>query len=247
VGRSERTRIAVLSDVHGSLAALEAVAEDIDRQAPDLVLHVGDLVVNGPMPAEVVDFVQGRGWHGVLGNTDEILWNPAELERQVARAPKLHRLLHVLFDETGPATRELLGEERIDWLRLLPLELREADLFLLHAGPGDLWRAPMPDAPDDALLETYGPLGAKLVVYGHIHRPFVRRLPGLTIANSGSVGQPYDGDWRASYLLIDGGVPTVRRVEYDLDRELADLSQSGYPRGSWLAQMRRSGAPLPVA
>ena len=69
-----------------------------------------------------------------------------------------------------------------------------------------------------------------------------------TIANSGSVGQPYDGDWRrASYLLVDGGVPTVRRVEYDLDRELADLARSGYPRGSWLAQMRRSGASLPVA
>jgi putative phosphoesterase len=247
MARPEGTRIAVLSDVHGSLAALEAVAADIDRQAPDLVLHVGDLVVNGPMPAEVVDFVRDRGWRGVLGNTDEILWTPAELQRQVARAPKLHDLLHVLFDETGPATRELLGEARLEWLRLLPLELREADLLLLHASPGDLWRAPMPDATDAVLLETYGPLGARLVVYGHIHRPFVRRLPGHTIANSGSVGQPYDGDWRASYLLIDGGVPTVRRVEYDLDRELADLARSGYPRASWLAAMRRSGSPLPVA
>jgi putative phosphoesterase len=247
VSRPERTRIAVLSDIHGSLAALEAVAADIDRQAPDLVLHVGDLVVNGPMPAEVVDLVRDRGWRGVLGNTDEILWTPGELQRQVARAPKLHDLLHVLFDETGPATRELLGEKRTEWLRLLPLELREVDLLLLHASPGDPWRAPMPDATDDALFETYGPLGAELVVYGHIHRPFVRRLPGLTVANSGSVGQPYDGDWRASYLLIDGGVATVRRVEYDLDRELADLARSGYPRASWLARMRRSGRPLPVA
>ena len=73
-------------------------------------------------------------------------------------------------------TREQLGEERIEWLRRLPAEHHEDDLAgLVHASPGDLWRAPSPDADDDELFETYGPpLSAAIAVYGHIHRPYVR-------------------------------------------------------------------------
>jgi len=71
------TRIAVVSDIHGSLAALDAVAEDIALQGPDLVVHGGDLVLNGPGPADVVDRIRELGWPGVMGNTDEMLWNRA--------------------------------------------------------------------------------------------------------------------------------------------------------------------------
>ena len=79
------------------------------------------------------------------------------------------------------------------------------------------------------------------------HRPYVRRLPGLTVCNSGSAGLPFDGDWRASYLLIDppsrgaGGAVEIRRVEYDLERELAELTASGYPDAERLAAIRRTG------
>jgi predicted phosphodiesterase len=79
---------------------------------------------------------------------------------------------------------------------------------------------PMPDAPDGTLVDTYGGRGASLVAYGHIHRPYVRRLPACTVMNSWSVGLPYDGDWRASYLLLEDGVPSIRRVAYDLERAL---------------------------
>src|ERR687885_1381590 len=95
----------------------------------------------------------------------------------------------------------------------LPLESRQGSLLLLHATPGDLWRAPAPDASEDELAGTYGDLDAGLVVYGHIHRPFVRRVDGLTVANSGSVGWPFDGDARAAYLLVDGTEVEVVRVE----------------------------------
>jgi predicted phosphodiesterase len=111
----------------------------------------------------------------------------------------------------------------------------------MHAAPGNLWEAPMPDAEDDALRSTYGGLEAGLVVYGHIHRPFVRIMRGLTVANSGSVGLPYDGDRRLSYLLIEEGVPAVRRVAYDLEREAHDLADSGHPLGAWLAEVQRKG------
>jgi predicted phosphodiesterase len=234
-------RIAIISDIHGNLAALDAVVADLEHQRPDLVLHLGDLALIGPRPAAVVDRIRDLGWPGVLGNTDELLWEPALLARQERRAPKLRAWLHTLFDTLAPWAQAQLGADRIAWLCALPRQWRSHDLLAVHASPGDLWYAPMPTADDRTLLATYGGHGARLAVYGHIHRPFVRRLPGLTIANSGSVGMPYDGDWRASYLLIDDAVPSIRRVAYDLQRELSDLTTSTFPLASWLAAVQRQG------
>jgi predicted phosphodiesterase len=237
-------RIAVISDVHGSLAALEAVIADLNQIAPDQVVHGGDLAQAGPRPAEVVDMIRALGWPGVVGNTDELYWRPDRFAEQIAKAPKLLPLLRIAFEEFAPATSAMLGPDRIDWLRSLPAEWQHDGLTVLHARPGDLWRAPMPDADEREFLDAYGPLGS-LVVYGHIHRPFVRRFPGLTVANSGSVGSPYDGDWRASYLVITDGRPEIRRVEYDLDREIADLHAVGYPRAGWLAEIQKRGTYVP--
>src|SRR5919198_2435279 len=134
-------RLAIVSDIHGNLTALEAVVEDSERRGVDTVVHGGDLVLSGCRPAEVIDRVRGLGWQGVLGNADELLWRPEERAIQRRSAPKLRDLLDVLFDQHAPATRELLGEEPISWLRTLPRERREGDLTLMHASPGDLWRA----------------------------------------------------------------------------------------------------------
>jgi diadenosine tetraphosphatase ApaH/serine/threonine PP2A family protein phosphatase len=117
----------------------------------------------------------------------------------------------------------------------------------------------MPDAPDEDLLETYGPADGGVVVYGHIHLPFVRRLvapgreaeeaaPGesLTVANTGSVGNPFDGEPRASYLWIEDGEPQTIRVEYDVEREVSITLESDYPDAQRIAEMRRRGSFVPV-
>jgi putative phosphoesterase len=234
-------RVAIVSDVHGNLTAFDAVLADVRRRAPDLVLHGGDLALMGAQPAEVVDRVRELGWPGVVGNTDEVLWRPEEQARQERLAPTLGALLRLIFQEYAPATQALLGEERVAWLRRLPARQRVEDLVLVHATPGDLWRAPMPDADDDELLATYQPLDAATAVYGHIHRPYTRKLTRLTVANTGSAGMPWDGDARASYLLVEDGRPRLVRVEYDVEREAALLLSSGYPDVSRLAEMRRRG------
>jgi diadenosine tetraphosphatase ApaH/serine/threonine PP2A family protein phosphatase len=205
------------------------------------VLQGGDLAFAGRQPAEVVDRVRELGWPGVVGNVDEMLWRREALAEWAARAPKLGPRLRPVFETQAAATRELLGDERIAWMEALPGELEEGELALVHAAPGDLWRAPMPDDRDADLLKAYAELDARLVVYGHIHRPYVRDLGSMTVANSGSVGAPYDGDPRASYLLIDGD-PEVIRVEYDVEREVAGLLASGYPGAEWIADSRRRGA-----
>lgn len=235
-------RFALISDVHGNLSALEAVVADLERRSPDFVVHGGDLALTGPRPAEVVDRIRELGWPGVVGNTDELLWRPEEHERQLARSPELAPMLALLFDEYAPATRAQLGDERIAWLRSLPAEHEVGGWAVVHASPGDLWRAPPPDADDQTLTSTYAALDAPRAIYGHIHLPFVRELAGGgTVANSGSVGLPFDGDPRAGYLLIDGSSVEVIRVEYDVEREAAALREAGHPDADRIAEMRRRG------
>jgi putative phosphoesterase len=235
-------RLAVVSDVHGSLTALDAVVADLDQRAPDLVLQGGDLALMGPQPAEVVDRVRELGWPGVVGNTDELLWRPDERERLLDLVPKIADVIRLLFDAYAPVTRVMLGEERLRWLRTVPAEQLVDGVLLVHASPGDLWRAPMPDADDDELERAYRREDVHTIVYGHIHRPFVRRVgDGLVVANSGSVGLPWDGDPRASYVLIEGGDPAIVRVEYDVERDAALLRTAGYPDATRLAEMRRRG------
>jgi putative phosphoesterase len=234
-------RIAIFSDVHGNLTALEAVVADLRQQKPDVIFHGGDLAYGGCNAAEVIDLIAREGWAGVVGNTDEMLWSDAGRADLEARAPKLKPLFRLLFETFAPATRRLIGESRLAWLRRLPAELRHEDVVLLHAGPGNLWRAPMDTAEDAELESAYKDLNARIVVYGHIHRPFVRRVGEMTVCNSGSVGLPYDGDPRASYLLIDEGRPEIRRVEYDVEKEVERLLKSDYPQKEWLAEMRRRG------
>ena len=237
-------RVGILSDIHGNLTALDAVLADLRQQKPDLVFHGGDLALGGCNPAEVIDCIAQEGWAGVVGNTDEMLWTAEARLGLEASAPKLRPLFRVLFESCGPATRKLIGEARLDWLRRLPAELRHENWVLLHASPGNLWRAPM-DTADDATLETtYKDLNAGIVVYCHIHRPFTRRVGHMTVCNCGSVGAPYDGDPRASYLIIDDGRPAIRRVKYDVEKESKRLLASDYTYKEWLAEMRRRGTYL---
>lgn len=238
-------RTAIISDVHGNLTALDAVLADLRQQKPDVVYHGGDLPYGGSHPAEVIDCIVAEGWVGVMGNTDEMLWDTSARPGLEAAAPKLKPLFKALFEVCGPATRKMIGESRLQWLRRLPHGIGHRPLGLVHAAPGNLWRAPMDTASDAELESTYKSIGLPLIVYGHIHRPFIRKVGGMTVCNSGSVGAPYDGDPRASYLLIDDGKPAIRRVEYDIEKEVGRLLASDYPYKEWIAEMRRKASYVP--
>lgn len=224
-------RLAIVSDIHGNLAALDAVLADLAEVRPDRVVHGGDLALNGPRPAECLALVRSRGWEGVRGNTDQALW-----DRDSHPVPPPAAA-------AGDWTRERLGEGDLTWLRSLPLEWRDdGAVALVHAVPGDVWPVVQAGAPDQDLRATYGPLNARLAVYCHIHVPFVRRLgDDLTVANTGSVGLPFDGDPRAAYLLVEDGAASTRRVEYDVDRAVHDLHATGHPRAAELERTYREG------
>ena len=237
-------RVAIVSDIHGNRRAFEAVLADLRQVAPDLVVHGGDLAAGGTHPADIIDQIRSLGWPGVRGNTDEMLWAPERLTEYAAAQPKIAPIL-AMVQKTIPPTLASIGAERLRWLEGLSYQYSGEGFSLVHASPGDLWRAPMPNASDDELHSTYASLGAQILVYGHIHRPYIRRLHGMTIANAGSVSQSYDGDRRASYLVIDGESITIRRVEYDVESEARDLLDSGLPHADWLSRILLAGQYCP--
>jgi putative phosphoesterase len=221
-------RVAIVSDIHGNLVALDAVLADLERVAPDVVAHGGDLAFRGPRPAECVDRVRELAWPGVMGNMDQALQtHPAE-------------------PLVGWA-RERIGDDRNAWLQGLPMDWHHEDgIALVHAVPGDLWQAVQPDTDDAELRAIFGPLGARVAVYCHIHQPFVRTIGDLTVANTGSIGLPFDGDPRASYLLVEDGRVTNRRVTFDVERAVAEVLASGLPGADSVAAIYQTGTARPV-
>jgi putative phosphoesterase len=235
-------RIAIVSDIHGNLTALEAVLTDLCETAPDLIFHGGDLPHGGAHPVEIVDRIRDLGWPGVVGNTDELLFRPESLMEFGSQLPQLKSLWEVI-EEMAAVEREWLGVERLQWLRGLPFKQVHDSMALVHASPENCWRAPMPEAADAELEKVYSPLGQPIAVYGHVHRSFVRTVSSITVVNTGSVSLSHDGDRRAAYLLLDDLKPTIRRVEYDVERELKNLAGCGLPHTNWIAKILESGRP----
>ena len=196
-------RIAIVSDIHGNRTAFDAVLADLRQSSPDLILHGGDLADGGSSPREIVDRIRDLGWPGVLGNTDEMLARPESLTEFANQVPQLKTLVAAI-EEMAAATREVLGVERLAWLRELPRAQMHGPLALVHASPDNPWRCPMPEASDAELEAVYRPLGRAFAVHGHIHRSYIRSVAGMVVANSGSVSLSHDGDRRAAYFLLDG-------------------------------------------
>lgn len=229
-------RVAIVSDIHGNLPALEAVVADLAETKPTQVVLGGDLAFGGPHAPEVVDRLRELGWPSVLGNTDAALGGLDAIP-QAARGG--------FIPMVAAHTRKQLGPERTAWLTGLPIEWRAEDLVVVHAVPGDCWAIVSHDASDAIMSETYGVAGAPTVAYGHIHHAFVRRLGDLTVVNSGSVSLSLDGDVRASYLIVDGDQIEHRRVDYDLEKVAGDYFTSGYPMADSYVSWLRTGEWTP--
>ena len=148
-------RIAIVSDIHGNLTALEAVLADLRQTSPDLILHGGDLADSGASPVEIVDRIRDLGWQGVVGNTDEMLFSPKSLQEFASQSPKLQPLFAAI-GEMAAATREALGEERLAWLRgldfLSPALIQELAPDVLRHRLGLTYEAEAQEITSDAVI-----------------------------------------------------------------------------------------------
>jgi diadenosine tetraphosphatase ApaH/serine/threonine PP2A family protein phosphatase len=179
-----------------------------------------------------------------MGNTDEMLVQPDSLEKFASQS-SAPPVLWDLVRQIASATRDSLSGERLAWLSDLSHVQTQDDLALVHATPESCWRTPPTEATDAELEKSYGSLGRPIVIFGHTHRPHIRRVAGQPrfLINSGSVGLSYDGDPRASYLILDSGIPLIRRIEYNVEKELKALAICGLPGAEWTAKMLRTSSP----
>ncbi|MCX7624451.1 MAG: metallophosphoesterase family protein [Thermomicrobium sp.] len=233
-------RVAVISDTHGNLPALEAVLEDIERLGPDRIVMAGDFAFGGPWPAECIDEFRRRGIPAVRGNTDEFLVEVATGGARPAQVgdPRLRHLDNPALAERYRWCAARLPAEVIDYLAELPLRYTVpvptgAALTVVHATP---WSA-HPPVPATASREEVAALldaaGGAALAYGHIHVQAEWQLNGRLVVAVGSVGLPFDGDQRAAYALLtwDGERWRVefRRVRYPVERTIAALRASDMP------------------
>jgi predicted phosphodiesterase len=226
-------RIGLLSDIHGNLAGLRAVAAALDREgALDQVVVAGDLL-GGPRPVEVWRELRERGWTLVRGNDDE----------EIASE-------QIIADHTPPgyagAVRALHGWMRahldaatLAALGALPLQVRvptpAGDLVVVHSSPRSVWdQYATPHATAAEVAAAYGGTGAGAIAFGHWHQSFVRPAPFALLLNVASVSLPRDRQPLSAYTILTaspgGWLVEQRRVPYDPAEETAAAAAASFPR-----------------
>jgi predicted phosphodiesterase len=204
--------IALISDIHGNLAALEAVLAAIDAEGVRRVACLGDVGGYHPTINEVADLLRARAIPCLMGNHDWYLATGAPCPRSDAANRCLDH------------QRAVMRPDVRAWLAALPERLEIDGLSLVHGG----WLDPLDEylAPSEAYFAA---LPGEAFASGHTHVAAVWRGAGKSHCNPGAVGQPRDGDPRAAYALWDGARFALRRVAYDIADTERRMAEAGFP------------------
>lgn len=246
-------KLALFSDVHANLPALEAVLTDIDgRQDLDGVYHLGDLVGYAPWPNETVTLLQGRGIQGIAGNYDSTVatdYDHCGCKAETAHQEELsHQSYEWTREHVSPETKRFLGRLpfRLD-LRPLGGHKSKPQVILVHGTPTLntlYWTEDRPDSFCKKMADSAGAKAGDLIAFGHTHKPWHREVEGIHFLNTGSVGKPKDGDPRAGYVVVEIGQESIEiefvRLEYDLGRTVEAIGESELP-DEFADQLRAGG------
>jgi predicted phosphodiesterase len=208
------TRVAVLSDIHGNLPALEAVLNDLTQFKVDQVIVAGDVINWGPFSSQVMQRVTSEGWAVIRGNNELYL-----LDYDTPRAPKswqhytIPPFLHRQLDEKQIATLAT-------WPDSLTLRFRDAPTVrVVHGTPRSHFEPIYPISTDEEIATMLAGVEETTFICGHTHLPLDRQVRRWHVLNPGTVGVPLDGTSDAHYMLLDGDETgwraTFRQVRYD--------------------------------
>jgi putative phosphoesterase len=228
-------KILIISDVHGNADALDALTESCDE-----LWVLGDFVVYGPEPADVVQRLRERASVAVRGNHDHAVGYDVD--------PRCSPPFRAMAEATRQLAMKTLPDDAKRFLRDLPLTVtveRDQRRFLLcHATPSDpLFAYCPPGSP--AWADESAAVDADIILVGHTHLPFVKRFGTRTVVNPGSLGQPKDGRPDASYAVWQDGEVTLRKVPYPVDRTVAKIKELPLPAAiaAALEHLLRTGIP----
>jgi putative phosphoesterase len=225
--------IAVITDIHANLPALQAALARIDELGIESVYCGGDLVGYGPHPNEVVALVAERDIPAIYGNYDYAIARDLEDCGCAYITPHDRELGQGSVEWTLAHTDRRSKE----WMRELPFDLRfdvgAASVHLVHGSPRKVNEYLFEDKPARLYERLAAAEDAGAMVFGHTHKPWVRSYGGVLFVNCGSVGKPKDGDPRGAFAVLRetaGGVEaTIERVAYDAEAVAAEVRDSGLP------------------
>ena len=221
-------RVAAISDIHGNLPALEAVLEEIDREGPDLIISCGD-VASGPMPAETIDrlmtlrdvrFVRGNADDGLIDEFDGAAPPPLPgpfadwCAKQINRR---HRDFLASFEDT-------ITVDDVDGV---------GRVLFCHATPKNNLDILTMETPAERVQELFGDVDADLVVCGHTHMQFDRKVGRLRVVNAGSIGMPYGKP--GAYWAMLGPDVHLRRTDYDRQAAARRIRAKDWPQAEEFA------------
>jgi len=232
-------KIAVLSDIHGNLEALEAVGADLEKRGAEKALCLGDLVGYGPDPEAVVTRIRELGYMAILGNHEAAL-----------AGGRILASMNFQARENSVSTKALLSADNLHYCRQLPRTITLEGALFVHGCPPDSITAYLYLLPDERVVELFEKDCRQLFFVGHTHQlKLVYLKAGRVIRdylgegvrmlsrdqkyllNCGSVGQPRDRDGRAKYLIWDSGKGSVevRAVRYDAEKTAEKIIRRGFP------------------
>ena len=236
--------IAVIGHVHANLPALEVVLAHAREQGAEAIWSVGDLIGYGAFPDEVVCLLRESQAVSSLGEMDSqvLRFKKRRDKWRRKKAPETYAALAWTYEHLSKNSRK--------YLRFLSDRVRTKvkgrRVLLTHACPGSGKKPLGPDTPDQRLVQFAREADAELIVCGRAHQPCVRHVGGAWFIHPGSVGLPNDGDPRAGYALLriqkDEIEVDFYRVEYDVERLVAELRKQGLPKR--VAQMFSQGRDL---
>ena len=242
-------KVAILSDIHANITALEAVLDDLKQQQVDVVYCLGDLVGYAAFPNEVIDRIRRDSTPTITGNYDDGVGFDRDECGCAYRDPEEQRL----GDLSLRWTQRTVTSDRKDFLRSLQPEIRfEADgkrFRLVHGSPRRMNEYLFEDRPVSSFQRLAATSDADVLIFGHTHKPYTKRVDNVLFVNAGSIGKPKDGDPRACYVVMDtsGDVDVeFRRIAYDVDTAANAIRESSLP-DRFADDIETGGAVAPTA
>lgn len=234
-------KIAIISDIHGNLQAMESVMEDINNNDCDKIFCLGDLAMAGPQPRVIIEYVLGQSnWEVIQGNTDKFIADfcPEILENIKSAFPIM---ASALVDDLL-----VIEDDKKEYLRNLPpqkeLEVEGVKILLVHGSPRKNNEDILPDMSLEKVEEMIEGTNADVIFCGHTHLPCgYQTNRKQTVVNVGSVGRPFTEDAKSCYVIADfqdGGFSIEHRfVDYDKELAALILKQRGYEGCEKLAEI----------
>lgn len=204
--------IAIISDIHGNLPALQAVLAKIDGLACERIVSLGDVVGYYAQPGECIDLLRARGIVNILGNHDHYIVSGEGCPRSK------------LVSDITEYQRGIISAEQVSWLAGSKSYIVEGSTYFMHGG----WQDPV-DQYLYAISESDIPEEAEIFFAGHTHVQALLDVKGKIFCNPGAVGQPRDGDPRAAFATLEDGRIELRRVPYDIDETAFHMKEAGFP------------------